>query len=84
MDIQRFHQQFNDSSDPLITALRRVIDHATPQQAQQAAGDWLIWGVNGRSALDNWLVWCVDERSSDDAMWNWVLWAAAHERASAH
>jgi hypothetical protein len=84
MDIQRFHQQFTDSSDPLITALRRVIDHATPEQAQQAAGDWILWGVNERREFSNWLVWSADERSSDDAMWGWIIWPAAHERASAH
>jgi hypothetical protein len=83
MDIQRFHQQFTDSSDPLITALRRVIDHSTPQQAQQAAGDWLLWGVNERSALSDWLIWSADERSSNDAMSVWIVWPAAHEQPSA-
>lgn len=81
MDIQRFHQQLNDSNDPLITALRRVIDHSTPEQAQQAAVNWILWSANDRSALDNWLVWCVDERSSS-ALSVWIPWPA-YEQASA-
>jgi hypothetical protein len=74
MDIQRFHQQFTESSDPLISALRRVIEHATPQQAQAAAGDWLLWGVNERShvQLAIWDVWST--RNSEESLAWWFLW----------
>jgi hypothetical protein len=83
MDIQHFHQQFTDSSEPLISALRRVIDHATPEQAGQVGSDWLPWGVNERSAMGDWLIWSVNERSSSAAMSVWIVWPAAHEQPSA-